>query len=342
MGKWSENEIKFLINNYSDCGVYECSKVLNRSKLAILSKASELNLKKKNVLDKNINDVTFIRNNYNSYGGQFCADNLNKPLKYVNRIAFSLKLRVKPEIRKINQKNIIKLKNINKYDVDDFINIRFKEIAYFLGYFWADGHIGQYSSKTSSISLVENDAEFLYKKLSQVNKSWNLSNSIKKYWTTSNNEKKIVSNQKKISTNSIEIYEFLKNNDYNNKSYTSFNLIWNKIPDEYKNYFILGFFDGDGSFLLNVKNKYVYGRVVFVSTYECDWSCLELFLTNNNIKYKKYKSIVKLGKSSRLVISKQESIILFYKLIYFDNALNGLDRKRIKYEQFINLKHEKK
>jgi hypothetical protein len=339
MGKWTNDEIDYLKNNYPEYGVNVCIENLKRSKLAILSKVSELNLKRKNILEKNIDDISFIRKNYPKFGGKYCAIKLNKNEKYVKDIAFRLKIKVDSNVKRNNFINILKNKNINKYDVNNIINIRDKEISYFLGYFWADGHIGSYSSKLSSISLIEEDAIHLFTILNSINNSWSISEPIEKYWINSEKERVYVKRQRKIHTNSIEIFEFLEKNDFSYKSVKNFNKIWNVIPENLKSYFVMGLFDGDGSFSINkTKNKYINGRIVFVSTYDYDWSTLENYLIDNNIKYKIYKSIVNLGKSSRLVISSYKSILDYYNLIYVDKNFWGLERKYIKIKNFLNEK----
>jgi len=294
--KWSENEIKFLKNNYSNNGIEYCKSKLNRTKISIIHKANRCNL--------------------------------------------FLSLKIKNE----NIKNIKKRNNYEKYDLSKIKSLNTKEVAYFLGYFWADGVIYKKSSCVSQISLIENDSLYLYDNIiSNIGKNnWTKSKPIKKQYRNKNNELINAKNQILIRSYSRELYEFLYENDYFYKSNVSFEKIFTKIPNEYKSYFILGLFDGDGSFTISkFKTGYIIGQFIITSTYNYDWKSLENYFKFNNIEYSIYKKIGIIGKYSLFVVRKKESLFILYNLLYGKKYTIGLSRKYLKFKNYMELKYKK-
>lgn len=130
------------------------------------------------------------------------------------------------------------------------------------------------------------------------------------------------------------MYYFLIENDYKIKSSINFQKIWDKIPNNFKKYFLLGIIDGDGHFNYQFrKNKYHSGELVITSSYDYDWSTLENYYINNNVEYKIYRLIVPLGKVSKIVVRKRKSLNILFNLLY-DGEFYGLNRKYIKFLKF--------
>ena len=228
--------------------------------------------------------------------------------------------------------------NFKKYSPEEYINPRTPETAYFLGYFWADGNIIKRNTHKSSISLVEKDAEYLFNNIvKKINGNvWTISNSIPVYSIDKFGNKKQVRNQKLIKSYSIELFNFFKIMNYDIKSKTNFNKIFNIIPQHLKSLFILGLFDGDGCINTTYKTyKNISGRVEFSSTYNYDWSTFANYLSENKIEYIIKNRVNKNGKCSLFRINKQTSIINLYELIYKNSEI-GLLRKREKFKKYYN------
>ena len=276
----------------------------------------------------------FLIENYSSMGVDYCIDNLHRTKNAICFKAHALNQYVNLKTKSINIANTRRINNYKKYDVNSIISVANKYVAYFLGYLWADGCVVKRNTYMTSINLIEDDAIFLYPILNKISSGWTLGGIIKKSWTNKEGIIKIAKNQRVIKTYSQELFKFLSENDYSIKSNVGFNKIWNKIPDTLKNYFILGLFDGDGTFNYQFrKNKYHSGEFVVTGCYNYDWSVLENYFNKNNIKYSIYRLNVELGQVSRIIVRKKESLITLYNLIY-DGNFYGLKRKHIKYLKY--------
>lgn len=334
MKKWTENEKQLLINNYSTKGTNYCVYLLNRTKSSILGMATKLNLKAKKPNNYTEDEVIFLENNYSTYGVKYCMTNLGRTKGAICAKARKLNLLVEINTKLVNISKTRKINNYKKYDVNNIITINNKYAAYFLGYLWADGNLNKTNSHLTSINLIKEDADFLYSILTLISSGWTIGKEIKKYWKNCAGEIKQAKNQRTIRSYSQELYNFLIENDYANKSQSNFNKIWNIIPNNLKNFFILGLYDGDGHFNYQLKNnKYHCGEFVISGTYNYDWSTLEDFYKNKNIEYSIYRLEVKLGRVSKIVVRKKKSLNILFDNLYCDE-FHGLNRKYIKYLKY--------
>jgi hypothetical protein len=327
---WSDNEIQNLINDFSTKGTNYCVNQLNRTKSAILNKANVLKLTAQRPNLYTNEEILFLKNNYSIYGVEYCAEYMKRNKNGVCNKARELNLFVDDSIKSNLIINGFKKKNYNKYDVDNILLLNNLYIIYFLGYFWADGHLDK-NRTLSSISLIKEDSEFLYNILIKFSNCWKIGSDLKKYWKNSLGEIKQGKLQRIIWSSSQELFYFLEENDYKNKSRVNFNKIFNKIPENLKSFFILGLYDGDGHFNYQKRYKNSHqGEFIITSSYDYDWSTLEQFYKKNNIDYSIYRQICKLGKNSDIKVRKKESLIKLYELLYKDE-FKGLERKHIKY-----------
>ena len=333
---WSNIEIDYLNNNYSEYGTEHCVNYLNRSWSSVIGMATKLKLKarKRNALSKT--EKSFLVINYPIYGSEYCMNKLNRSKAIIQSNTHDMGLKTNEGVKGVNIINKRRKNNYLKYDIEKILTIENKYVVYFLGYLWADGHIRKNSSKIITINLVKDDAEFLYSVLSNISDGWTIGKEIKKYWTNNAGEIKQAQNQRTIRSYSQELFYFLEENDYSIKSNINFNKIWLKIPEEFKSFFILGLFDGDGHFNYQFRhNKYHSGEFVITSSYDYDWSTLEQFYKENNIEYSIYRTLEKLGRVSRIIVRKRDSLLKLYALLYNDE-FKGLNRKYNKFLIYIN------
>ena len=334
MKKWSDNEISWLKNNYSISGTTECVKYLNRTWSSIIGMATKLGLKAKKPGAFSKEELLYLCENYPKYGVEYCSNKLNRTKGSINKKIHNLQIKTNIGVKENNIRKKRKLNNYNRYDVSNIVNISSNYVAYILGYLWADGYISKNDKFLTAVNLVNSDAEFLYNILISINDGWKIGSEIKKYWTNSDGEIKQAQNQRYIRIYSQELHKFLKENDYSEKSNKSFSKIWNIMSNERKSYFILGLFDGDGNFNYQFrKNKYHSGEFVITSSYDYDWSTVENYFTENNIEYSIYRIVVKLGRISKIVVRKKNSLLKLYCLLYSNN-FKGLERKYIKFKKY--------
>lgn len=193
-----------------------------------------------------------------------------------------------------------------------------KEIAYLLGFFYADGWLAQ-NKKYPTIELQENDGSYLF----ELAKKELLTNRFKK-------RKRNNSIIKQISfriTNKAhrKLFEDIISDKIN------MNNVKNYIEPEDYSYFLRGFFDGDGCINLQ-KFK---SRVYFYGTKDQDWSFILNILDKLDIGYNHTINIRKDGKhqSSFICISSKYDCVKLFEYLYPDYIYDfGLFRK---YEKLL-------
>lgn len=215
------------------------------------------------------------------------------------------------------------LKYSNKVNYKLFTETLTKESSYILGLLWADGSINK-KSNSISIECVSEDINNFYPIFESVGE-FNL------YYRNRENRKP----QGIINCSSLGLSNFLKENDYTNKSLSSPTKILYIIPENLHRYFFLGWSDGDGCFYHSKDFKTI--QYVMSGSYDQDWSSLEKICNELKIKYKIDKiTTTKNHKHSRFIFCKNEDILKFGTFIYGENYDLGLKRKYEKYKSIKN------
>lgn len=262
-------------------------------------------------------ELDFLKHNYSTYGGKYCQSFLkNRSIAAINAVARRLGLRVinkkiHPDLQAVSIKNF---KNINK------------NVAYFLGYFWADGYIHNYVSNNINnwkivLEIQEDDAVIILPIMNKLGK-WSIQKRKRK-----NNWNKTWS----FTTNNKDLFNFLLENDYKNKSVIEPTKILNLLTEKLKVYFWKGYIDGDGSLGLVGRGAYFE----LASTYDYKYIEFEKFISNYNVKGKIYKQISKRNHKSS-VYKLYGKKILNLESIFIDF---GLTRKNQKFK-LIKQKYE--
>lgn len=216
-----------------------------------------------------------------------------------------------------------KLRKNGRVNIDDFYNIKKKEICYLLGLIWADGYL---SKKTNSLGLecVHDDMVYFKQVLDEIGR-----------WCYYNRKRDRNGVECKSLTNAHItdplLHKFLKENDYLEKSQKSSEKIVSKIPNELVRYFFLGMIDGDGCFYYK---KNVSSQFTISGTKEQDWSCIENIIKSQKIRY----TIVVTKSSSVLRITNKKDIKKIGDYVYstIENDNIGLKRKYEKYKLIIS------
>lgn len=258
----------------------------------------------------NPEEESFIKENYAERGGPFCVESLNGKflLSQIHHFA-----------RKNNLKRIV----TKKFDVNTLKIVDRPETAYYLGLLWADGHVSK-EGESITIKVVEDDGlHFLsfIKSLGEFSVySYSAKNRARRHMT--------------IGIFNKDIGSYLLSMDFGNKSQATPNKILSTIPNEFKSYFWLGFFDGDGS-IYSQGNGF---HITFSGSHEQDWTDLYLTLEALGCKFKlkQYKNKEFGHQSSAVRMSHAEDVEKFCEYIYsnYDKGGIGLPRKRSRYEEF--------
>jgi len=252
-------------------------------------------------------EIEFLKKEYPITNRHYCSDTLGIPLK-----------KVEYKIRSLGLK---KEKRLNR---ESFFNIIDCEMAYILGFMWADGHVNKDGRHFNVGGVLEDiiEIETLFFKFG----NWYIENH--------NREKYGWRNARYLRMSDTEIHKFLIDNDYDNKSDVSADKILSKIPDELKHYWFRGLIDGDGCFYYN-KKQYLR-QFTLASTYEQDWGYFEILCNSLDIKYninrvsKINKKTGKLNSHSTIRINGKE-ILKIGTFIYSGEDF-GLNRKKNKFK----------
>ena len=259
-----------------------------------------------------IEEINFLQNNYSQKGSIYCSEKLNLDIQQIR-----------------NKIKLLKLSKEQKIDIDQFVNINKKEIAYIFGIIWSDGCIKNKDGHHHRIDLcMLSDDMMNIKDLFFSVGNWK----IYKMTATKNLKDKLIFHigDKKLH----EIFEYF---DYDKKSSISPFKILNNIPDDLKKYFYRGIIDGDGCFYKNKKNY--TNQFILASTFEQDWTymidlCEKLNISKYRIdRVKKTLKNNKISKSSSFRICRKKDIILLGEYIYQNYDEMGLKRKYNKYKE---------
>lgn len=205
-----------------------------------------------------------------------------------------------------------------------FDSIQHKEVAYFLGFLWADGTI---RSNKNRIKIYANKED-----LASIKSIFDFIGS----WCIWESKQEKAKDRLEFSATNEKIYNFLVENDFLIKSQCSPDKILKKIPKHLHSFFYRGWFDGDGCISHSNKKSL---KLCFAGSYQQDWSALiglskELNLSTNITRIK-----AKNGNSSYFNITNRNSLIILGDYLFNTNI--GLKRKHLKYLEILNIYIEK-
>lgn len=230
-------------------------------------------------------------------------------------------------VKKIVDDNNFKLLKNRKINILDFYNIKKKEICYFLGLLWADGHV---SKNNNMINIECNSDDMIeFKKVLDTFGKWSYYHRKRERYDV----------ECKSATNAYIcdslLHNFLEENDYLEKSAKSPEKIISKIPESLIKYFILGMIDGDGCFYYKENCS---SQFILTGTLDQDWKIFEDIFNSINVKCGLVRFTNKKTGYSQLRVTNKDDIRkignFVYSTIEDDNI--GLKRKYEKYKLIIS------
>lgn len=254
----------------------------------------------------------YILENYPKFGLKVVAEKLNRSLGTISKFAKEHNLIIdKDKLPNIEAPDF--LVNLDFYSrFEDGIS---NELAYFLGFFWADGTIANNGSSLV-IEIVKEDGEVLRKTFQEIfpfDESFRERPNRKPQMTFRvcdhkvGNLLKTLGKYPKSIENHKKIYKYLNNSN-----------LWI--------YFLRGLIDGDGNFYINEKEN--YGQFTLASSFNQDWSFLLENLKEFNPNIMQTSKTT--GNSSILRITGRDNIIKFINYLKYTEITIGLTRKQEK------------
>lgn len=267
-------------------------------------------------------EINFLKEFGPKFGPKICADKLGRGLEGVKSKFYKLNIPISGE--DVTEEEIKSLVFNSSY-VD--LNIEFenhknpKELAYWLGFFWADGYIRKDSELV--IEITEKDGimlEPIFMRLA----------SFKIYKRSREGRKP----QMSFYYRDKNIAQILKSLGKYSNSIESHEKILNYIPEKYRNYFIRGLIDGDGCFYTDSKHV----QFSITNSINYDWDYLQNYFYNvYNLNCSAINTETNTGNSSSLRASGKYNIIEFIKQLYKIKDGIWLPRKFNKSEFILKL-----
>ena len=267
-------------------------------------------------------EINFLKEFGPKFGPKICADKLGRGLEGVKSKFYKLNIPISGgDVTEEEIKSLV----FNSSYVD--LNIEFKnhknpkELAYWLGFFWADGYIRKDSELV--IEITEEDGimlEPIFMRLA----------SFKIYKRSREGRKP----QMSFYYRDKNIAQILKSLGKYPNSIESHEKILNYIPEKYRNYFIRGLIDGDGCFYTDSKHV----QFSITNSINYDWNYLQNYLDNvYGLNCSTINTETNTGNNSTLRASGKYNIIEFIKQLYKIKDGIWLPRKFNKSEFILKL-----
>jgi hypothetical protein len=282
-------------------------------------------------------EIEFLKENANSFGAYICSIKLNRKF---SSVISKLRREKIPYKYKKTDKTKEEIENLEfKEDENLYINFDFnttktpKELAYFLGFFWADGTINR--EKYIHIEITSEDGNELLPIFSKLSNNFYIS------YRKREGRKEQMSFFYKDKMFS----DFLKSKGKYPRTVESHKKILEYIPEKYKIYFIRGLIDGDGCFSKLNETKTYFNIVLcfeIAGRYEQDWDYLiKFFKEKYNLELSLQLCKTDITTSSRIRTHNSEKIINFVKILYNDKDEIYLKRKYNKIKEYIEYREKK-
>lgn len=262
-------------------------------------------------------EIDYIRVHYPSEGGRACAEALRCKVKRIYGITHKIGLKhTSEEIGLITSRANQRKDEDHDVRFVQFIHLERPEVAYLLGYMWADGYVRRNKARAYifSLAIVKKDYEVIKDVLDRLG-HWRIHSFINAAGTPS----------VAIQTSNIPLIKWLLEMDYGVKLYVAPTKIVNYISEVLRHYFWRGYMDGDGHFRIG-GGLYHFS---FTADYLYDWIGHTSLLDTLGIQYKISHRIQKEGRKSDVVCSNMAGTYAFGRYIYANREVDGigLDRK---------------
>jgi hypothetical protein len=310
---FTPEEISYIQAFYPTLGCSHVAKHLNRHNGSIEKAAKRLGLRFLRLPPLNEEEQMFLKEHYPLYGEKYCAQHLKRSIHIVRQTVKSLGL----------HKRVAAAKRETSIDLAPILNIEKPEIAYLLGFIWADGHV---NPRQASLFIKLEDW-LTIKPVAECIPGL-------KFSTRPARTRAAASGG--FYTGHKGLISFLLEHDYALKSVCSPTKILSRIPDHLKHYWWRGYTDGDGHFHVGKAGRYA---IVMAGSFTQDWKDSESLLTSLGITYQVVRrerlnhQSQKMNRDSIVKINNRQGFVSFGSYLYqgWETGAIGLSRKHTSY-----------
>lgn len=274
-------------------------------------------------------EIEFLKENIDKFGASICADKLDRTERSVINACYK-RIGHCCFVCHVSEEEINNLSFEYKFEplsIDFSKTEHPKELAYFLGYFWADGYIRKGDNLV--MDIVKEDADDIEHILMKLVK-------FAIYERNRPNKKPQKSffyhdYEKNIANKLVELGKY-------SYSIESHEKIIKYIPKEYINYFLRGLFDGDGCLYVSKEDSKHHCTQLYISgRYGQDWNYLVSFIKEKyDLNFKPNLRTYKEYKSSVIRATDKAKIVNFLREIYKEDDGVYLPRKYKKIKELTS------
>ena len=268
-------------------------------------------------------EINFLKENAEKFGARVCSEKLGRPLQGViskiNRLG--LKINLDPNV---DQDKIDKLSfnsSFKELSIDFNSSETPKELAYFLGFLWADGYVHNNELRIEITDEDAQDLEHIFMKIATF-RIYKRKRQGRKPQTTFYYKDK-------------QIFNRIVNLGKYPNSIESHKKILEYIPKQYHIWFLRGLIDGDGCFYIRSYKNTVSRQFSIASSIGFNWSSLLEKLLQLGLPCTVSTESNNNGSSSHLRCSNSKSIKEFIKILYNEQDGIYLSRKHNKAKELL-------
>lgn len=275
-------------------------------------------------------EIEFLKQNLKKFGAIICGEKLDRTVASIVGMGSRLKIGTNKHPINATEEEIKNLTFNGEQDKHfdftiDFSKTKYpKELAYFIGFFWADGYISDKGG--IRIKIIKDDADQIFPIFLKLG-------DFKIYYQNRKNRKL----QAEIYTNRVDIADQFKDLGKYPKTIESHQKIMDYVPQEYWAYFLRGYIDGDGCYYIQSKKTTFSTIFSIASSYGQDWTGMQKLLEYFGLKTKVIQRQTKTGCSSYIRNCNSQEIKSFVEKIYAEKDNIWLPRKYEKVQFFLNL-----
>lgn len=262
-------------------------------------------------------EIEFLEKYAPKIGVEKCAEKLGRSISGVQAKLNRLKIpsKIDASISEEKVKEISFKSQFKELEVNFNKTSTPKELAYFLGFFWADGYVRE-KDNNLIIEIVERDALDLKPIFDRV-----------ATFSIYRRERENRQPQVTFRYSSKDLIEYFISLGKYAKSTESHSKILDAIPEDFQIYFLRGLIDGDGNFYSGGKGAVQFSIAASIGQ---DWSGLKEKLESFGLNLSIQISETDNGSSSRIRCSNSTNIKNFIKKLYKVNDGIWLNRKHDK------------